>query len=85
MTIERFMSPARIEPDDKIYSGRFAARLRTLREKAGLTIEDLVTATGIPRGTLYNWEAGIRMPPIDTFPTLAKALGVKVRTLLPDE
>ena len=81
----RFMSPARVEPDDSIYSGRFAARLRALREKAGLTVEDLVTATGIPRGTLYNWEAGIRMPPIDMFPILAKALGVKVRTLLPDE
>jgi len=53
-----------------------------LWEKAGLTIEDLVTATGIPRGTLYNWEAGIRMPPIDMFPI---ALGVKVQTLLPDE
>ena len=79
------MSPARIEPDTTMYSGKFAARLRALREKAGLSVEDLVKATGIPRGTLYNWEAGIRMPPIDTFPILAKALKVKVRTLLPDE
>jgi len=80
-----YMSPARKEPDTRIYSGRFAARLRMLREKAGLTIEDLVEATGIPRKTLYNWEAGIRMPPVDTFPTLAGALGVKTRTLLPEE
>ena len=85
MTMYRFMSPARIEPDARMYSGRFAARLRTLREKAGLTIEDLVDETGIPRTTLYNWEAGIRMPPVDTYPILAEALGVKVRTLLPDE
>ena len=81
----RFMSPARVEPNTNIYSGRFAERLRKLREKAGMSIEDLVTATGIPRTTLYNWEAGIRMSPVDTYPILAEALGVKVRTLLPDE
>jgi len=85
MTMHRFMSPARIEPDARMYSGRLAARLRTLREKAGLSIEDMVSLTGIPQRTLYSWEAGFRMPPYDTLPTLAEALGVKVRTLLPDE
>ena len=77
--------PPRKDPDTRIYSGRFAARLRTLREKAGMTIEDVVEATGFPRTTLYNWEAGLRMPPVDTYPILAEALGVKVRTLLPEE
>jgi len=77
--------PARKEPDTRIYSGRFAARLRTLREKAGLTIEDMITSTGIPRRTLYCYEAGERMPPYDTLPILAEAIGVKVRTLLPEE
>jgi len=85
MTMYRFMSPARVEPNTNIYSGRFAERLRKLREKAGLTIDDLVELTGIPQRTLYNWEAGFRTPPYDTLPTLAEALGVKVRTLLPDE
>jgi len=56
-----------------------------LREKAGLTIEDVVTATGIPQTTLYSWEAGFTRPPIDMFPILAQTLGVKTRTLLPDE
>jgi transcriptional regulator with XRE-family HTH domain len=68
-----------------MYSGRFAARLRTLRERAGLTIEDMVAQTGFPQKTLYNWEAGLRMPPVDAYPILAAAIGVKVRTLLPDE
>jgi len=81
----RFMSPARKEPDARTYSGRFAVRLRTLREKAGLTIEDMVNQTGVPQLTLYRWEAGYRMPPVDMYPILAEALGVKVRTLLPDE
>jgi len=80
-----YMSPARKEPDTRIYSGRFAARLRMLREKAGLTIEDLVETTGFPQRTLYRWEAGLRVPPVDTYPILAEALGVKVRTLLPEE
>ena len=81
----RFMSPARKEPDDSIYSGRFAIRLRKLREKAGLTIEDMVSQTGIPQLTLYRWEAGYSRPPMDMYPILAEALGVKVRTLLLDE
>ena len=80
-----YMSPARKEPDTRIYSGRFAVRLRTLREKAGLTIEDLVAQTGFPQRTLYRWEAGLRIPPLDVYPILAAALGVKVRTLLPEE
>ena len=79
------MSPARKEPDTRMYSGRFAARLRTLREKAGLTVEDLVEATGFPQRTLYRWESGLRVPPVDAYPILAAALGVKVRTLLPEE
>ena len=56
-----------------------------LREKAGLTIEDLVETTGIPAQTIYKWEAGLRTPPLVTFPILADALGVKVRTLMPEE
>ena len=77
--------PARKEPDTRIYSGRFAARLRMLRERAGLSIEDVVAATGIPQRTLYRWESGHRVPPYDTLPTLAQALGVETRTLLPKD
>ena len=79
------MSPARIEPNKTTYSGRFAARLRSLRERADLTIEDMVAKTGFPQRTIYRWEAGYRMPPVDAYPILAEALGVKVRTLLPDK
>ena len=80
-----YMSPARKEPDTRTYNGRFAARLRVLREKAGLTIEDVVESTGIPAQTLYNWENGRRTPPYVTLPILAETFGVKVRTLLPEE
>ena len=78
------MSPARKEPDDKTYSGRFAIRLRKLREKAGLTIPEVSDKTSIPQSTLYNWEAAFNSPPYDILPILAKTFGVKVRTLMPD-
>ena len=77
------MSPARKEPDIKMYSGRFAVRLRKLREKAELTIPDIAAITSIPVQTLYNWERNKATPPIDAFPILAKAYGVEIRTLLP--
>ena len=79
------MANKRKDPDATTYSGRFAIRLRKLREKAGFTVDDIVEKSSIPRTTLYNWEAGISQPPVDTYPILAKAYGVKVRTLLPDE
>jgi transcriptional regulator with XRE-family HTH domain len=77
--------PARKEPDTRMYVGRFAVRLRTLRERAGLSIEDMVDKTGIPAQTLYSWEQGKYTPPMETYPLLAETLGVKVRTLLPEE
>ena len=73
------MANKRKEVDGKMYSGRFAIRLRTLREKAGLTVEDIAGLTSIPKRTLYRWEAGLREPPYDALPILAKAYGVKVR------
>lgn len=75
----------RKEIDQESFTGRFAVRLKTLREKAGLTVEELGEQSGIPYKTLYRWEAASRSPSIDRFPQLAEALGVKVRTLLPEK
>ena len=79
------MSRQRKEIDSNTYSGKFALRLRGLREKAKLSVEEFSVKSGIPRTTLYNWEQAIRTPPFDTLPTLARALGVKVRSLMPEE
>ncbi len=59
------MNPAPKQPDQTTYSGRYAARLRQLREKAGLTIEEMVEAMAsagyeTASRTLYHWEAGPR-------------------------
>jgi len=71
--------------DTNTYCGRFAARLRMLREKEGLTVEELAEKTGIPMITLYTWECGRRTPVKEEFPALAEALNVNVRNLLPKE
>lgn len=85
------MNPAPKAPDESTYSGRFAARLRALREKAGLTGQQAAEAirqAGYELGerSYYNWESGKASPPIDAFPVLAKVLKqASPRTLLPTE
>jgi len=74
--------------DESTYSGRFAARLRMLREKRGLTGEQMaktITEAGYncPGRTYYNWEAGTREPPLNSLPAIAKTLCVQVRTIFP--
>ena len=71
--------------DTSTYSGRFAERLRMLREKEGLTVDELAEKSGIPMITLYTWENGSRSPVNDDLPTVAQALNLNVRTLLPKE
>ncbi len=80
------MTPARKEPDTKTYSGRFAVRLRTLREKAKLTPEEVAEALGVSVHTVYHWESSRRQPQIIDLPRIAEVLGVsKARLVLPDE
>ena len=79
------MARPRKAVDVSTYEGRFAARLKQLREKAGLTVEQLAEKSGIPKNTLWNWEGAKRIPQIDQFPQLAKSLGITVRTLMPQE
>lgn len=77
------------EVDVSTYSGRLAQRMKTLREKAGISTDqaaEAITAAGftVATRTYYGWEAGSRQPPLDALPSIATALGQKtVRTLLP--
>ena len=71
--------------DTSTYSGRFAARLKELREKAGLSVEQLAERSGIPKRTLYNWESGIRQPLFKQLPQLAESLRVKIGKLFPEK
>lgn len=55
---------------------RIAARLRELREEAGLTQAELARSAGLVRGTLRNWEQGRGEPDFSGLESLAKALGI---------
>ncbi len=75
----------RKEIDTSTYVGRFAARLKMLREKAGLSPEDAAEQLKVPKKSIYNWEAGISIAPLRMFPLIAEVYGVKTRTLLPEK
>ena len=74
--------------DESTYSGRFASRLRTLREKTGMTgyhVAELLSNNGFQCGerTYYGWESGRADPPLNALPFIAATLGVSIRTLFP--
>jgi transcriptional regulator with XRE-family HTH domain len=77
------MSRPRKPVDDSTYAGRFALRLKTLREDAGLTVDQLAERSGIPAATIYDWEKARHAISIDQLPQLADALGISIRSLLP--
>ncbi len=83
------MNPAPKAADESTYSGRFAARLRMLREKTGMTgmeFSEAIRGEGYKLGqrTYFDWETGRTTPPLDVFPILAKLLKLSgPRLLLP--
>jgi transcriptional regulator with XRE-family HTH domain len=61
----------------KTYLGRFATRLRALREGAGLSVDEVVerlNAAGIEvkARAVYSWEQGQTTPQVPAIPVLAK-------------
>jgi transcriptional regulator with XRE-family HTH domain len=55
---------------------RFMDRLKELRDKAGLTQQQLAEQSGIPIGSIRNHEQGHRVPSWGSVVKLAKTLGV---------
>jgi len=85
MTKKKMARP-RKQLDLDTYEGRFAWRLKALRERAGLTVEEAAENIGVVADTLYSWERGRTQPKISDFPTIAKVLGVKkILDILPRE
>ena len=68
------------------YEGRFAARLKMLREKAKLTPEQVAKELGVSVVAIYHWEAANRTPPLAAFPKFARLYRLKkIGDLLPNE
>jgi transcriptional regulator with XRE-family HTH domain len=57
------------------------ARLKRLREAAGLSQPELSRRAGIPLGTLRGWEYGRRTPLLDAAARLADALNITLDEL----
>jgi transcriptional regulator with XRE-family HTH domain len=76
----------RKQVDTSTYEGRFAARLKELREKAKLTAEQAAERMGIVPSAIYGWESGRNRPTIADLPKIAEALKLKkIKDILPNE
>jgi transcriptional regulator with XRE-family HTH domain len=56
-------------------------RLKKLRQDRGLSQAQLAKLSGIPKGTLLQWEYGLRTPLLDAAVKLADALEVTLDEL----
>ncbi len=63
----------------------FAQRLKTLRESAGMTQQELADAAGLNRHGLAKLEQGVSEPHWPTVIVLAKALGVNCQEFMVEE
>jgi transcriptional regulator with XRE-family HTH domain len=61
---------------------RVAARIKTLRERRGLTQEQLAERAGVSRTYLARLETGKQDPTLSTIEKLARALSVRPARLL---
>lgn len=60
----------------------FGQRIKELREKSGLTQEQLAEAIGVKDDrTIRFWKAGTNAPKFANLVALAKTLGVRMRDL----
>lgn len=80
-----------IEAEWSRYSQRFATALRSARERAGLSQEDVAYRSGLTRYTYQKYEKGESRPGNPANPTLrtllaiAQVLSVPVGDLIPDD
>ena len=78
-------SPATVDAPDPTVTIRFGARVRTARQRQGLTLDALAAAAGISRATLSNLERGEHSPSLTAATNVARALRVSLAELLGDE
>ena len=61
----------------------FAERFKQLREESGLTQEELARRLGVSKGTVGNYESGVRTPrKLDDLNSLADYFNVEIDYLL---
>jgi transcriptional regulator with XRE-family HTH domain len=72
------------EQDLSTFAGQIGARIREFREKANLTSEQCAELANVAKSTWYHFESG-RSIGLDKLPSIAVALGVKTRDLIPKD
>jgi transcriptional regulator with XRE-family HTH domain len=78
--------PATRDTSGSDVDGRaFGERVRTLRERANLTLEEFSTASGVSRAMLSNVERGEKSPTIGVAKRIAHALSTPLSVLMGDE
>ncbi|MGW4354627.1 helix-turn-helix transcriptional regulator [Nocardia sp. NPDC004582] len=60
-----------------------SARLRTFRDRAKLTLEDLADMAGVSVATLSALERNVSQPSVATLAAIAKALDIDISQLVP--
>jgi putative transcriptional regulator len=65
------------------HAAHFAARLKGLREAAGLTQRELAEKAGVAQRTVSSLEQALYEPVWSTALALAEALGVQVQAFVP--
>jgi transcriptional regulator with XRE-family HTH domain len=63
---------------DNILEVAIGREVRAFRNKLGITVSDLATATGLSLGMLSKIENGVTSPSLTTLQSLSRALGVPV-------
>lgn len=59
--------------------------LKFLREKRGLSQENLATKMNVSQQSVAKWETGVAMPRSDKLPELAKVLECEISDLFGNE
>lgn len=59
--------------------------IKKIREKKGITQQELATVLGVGQSTVAMWETNKSLPRVDTLKAIAKALGCTIDELLDAE
>lgn len=68
--------------DDTTFAMTIAARLRTARERSGLSQKQVADQLHVTPQAYGNWERGARGVPLELLPTFTRVLGRSVAWLL---
>lgn len=75
------LPPSEEEPNGENSRARVAERLRDIRRRKGLTIQEVATRSGLAISTVSKIERNLMAPTYDRFSRLAEGLGVDVSEL----